>query len=258
MSEVDHPVGTRVEIVFGPEIPRDWATAWADLAAQMNVGESYTGKSSPWWYDADAFYELLQAAGARPVRDLVAGFDGCSGGTAGRITAAFKGRSCMSLSRAETTACSRRRGTGRARSARSVSAMSVPWQPCRRLMRASAGCSAPGPASRARSCRSWLRRGCTRRRVRGTISVFVNRTPITGEVALAFLARQEGSVSLRLWAQRYVEFPKGVGLDASSYTTSRDTISRSSYHLASPSAFGFNCPGRSVSPFGPALFSHKQ
>ena len=47
-------------------------------------GQSYRGATSPWWYDADAFYELTQAAGARPVRGLVESFAGCSGAKAGK------------------------------------------------------------------------------------------------------------------------------------------------------------------------------
>ena len=42
-------------------------------------GETYNGKTSPWWYDADSFYELTQAAGRRAVRELVEVFAGCSG-----------------------------------------------------------------------------------------------------------------------------------------------------------------------------------
>ncbi|MCB8820916.1 toprim domain-containing protein [Microvirga rosea] len=59
------------------------------------------GKPSPWWYDADHFFELLQAAGTRPIRDLVASLDGCSGAKAGKIAAAFKATACNAVSRSE-------------------------------------------------------------------------------------------------------------------------------------------------------------
>ena len=45
---VDFPVGTRVEIGFGPAIPEDVnALYWASIATQMARGQSYQGKSSP-------------------------------------------------------------------------------------------------------------------------------------------------------------------------------------------------------------------
>jgi hypothetical protein len=48
-------------------------------------GTQYLGKSSPWWYDAAQFHELLYASGNRPVPDLIANLDGCTGGKAGEI-----------------------------------------------------------------------------------------------------------------------------------------------------------------------------
>jgi hypothetical protein len=89
VEPVEFPVGTRIEISFGPALPDDeHALAWATLAADLAQGGGYTGKSSPWWYDASQFREVLYAAGARPVRDLVASLDGCTGGKAGEIVAA--------------------------------------------------------------------------------------------------------------------------------------------------------------------------
>jgi hypothetical protein len=85
----DHPVGTRVEIGFGPDLPEDPVPLfWAHMAIHMAQGAAYAGGSSPWWYDAPHFHELLSACGATPVRSLVAGLDGCAGGRAGEIVAA--------------------------------------------------------------------------------------------------------------------------------------------------------------------------
>jgi hypothetical protein len=85
---VDFPVGTRIEIGFGPAIPQDAdALRWAIVATEMAQGQSYQGKSSPWWYDAPQFHELLSASGNVPVRELVANLDGCTGGRAGEIVA---------------------------------------------------------------------------------------------------------------------------------------------------------------------------
>ncbi len=106
ITSADIPSGTGIEIWFGPALPADSnALEWADLAARIGQsGESYRGKTSPHWFDADSFFELIQAAGGRIVRDLVAELDGCAGAKAGAITADFKGRSCSSLDRAEASA----------------------------------------------------------------------------------------------------------------------------------------------------------
>jgi len=100
----DFPTGTRVEIRFGDALPNDpHAMRWADLAASVgHSGKTYKGKSSPYWYGHDAFHELLHAAGDRPVRDLIAELDGCSGAKAGLIAADFKHRVCNSVTKDES------------------------------------------------------------------------------------------------------------------------------------------------------------
>jgi hypothetical protein len=87
---VDFPVGTRIEIRLGPALPVESNDSfWGDVACQLaGCGTQYAGKSSPWWYDVDQFAELLTASGRRPVRDLIAHLDGCSGGKAGEIVVA--------------------------------------------------------------------------------------------------------------------------------------------------------------------------
>jgi hypothetical protein len=54
----------------------------------MAGGSAYAGQSSPYWYDAPQFHELVSASGAASVRQLVASLDGCAGGRAGEIVAA--------------------------------------------------------------------------------------------------------------------------------------------------------------------------
>lgn len=102
---VAFPVGTRIEISFGPLLPRDHAALlWAEQAINMaDGGAGYSGKSSAHWFDGDAFYELIHCSGARPVRDLVANLDGCTGAKAGAVASAFLQRPCASLTREETT-----------------------------------------------------------------------------------------------------------------------------------------------------------
>jgi hypothetical protein len=87
-KEVDFPTGTNIEICFGPALWRDDGDplCWAKMAIHLaSSGQTYAGKTSPWWYDAPQFLELLYAGGDIPVRELVAQLDGCSGGKAGEI-----------------------------------------------------------------------------------------------------------------------------------------------------------------------------
>ena len=48
---IEHPVGTRVEISFGPALPcGDGVLYWAKVAHHFAAfGSLYSGKSSPWW-----------------------------------------------------------------------------------------------------------------------------------------------------------------------------------------------------------------
>lgn len=93
--------GTRIEVQLGREAgPVD--LSWARLAQIMAYGGAgYRGATSPYWYDTESFFELLQAAGERSVRDLINSFDGCSGKRAGEIAATFKMRPVNQLNRAE-------------------------------------------------------------------------------------------------------------------------------------------------------------
>jgi hypothetical protein len=95
--------GTRIEVRLGESLPvNDETLDWARQAIALAAGEShYAGKTSPHWYDSDAFYELLQAAKDRTVREVIEEFDGCSGPKAGKIAAEFRLRLASDLSRDE-------------------------------------------------------------------------------------------------------------------------------------------------------------
>jgi len=107
VTDVDHPVGTRIEISLGHTIEVDSDDlAWAEAACETGAaGTTYEGETSPLWYDAAHFHELILASGARPLRELIAKFDGCSGAKAGTIVAkAGLGRtSCSSIDRQQAT-----------------------------------------------------------------------------------------------------------------------------------------------------------
>jgi hypothetical protein len=101
-AEVEFPTGTRVEISFGSALPASYQTlGWAQLACGLAQGKIYAGRSSPHWYDPAQFHELVVAGGNTPVRELIANLDGCTGGTAGEIVAAARlGRAvCNTISR---------------------------------------------------------------------------------------------------------------------------------------------------------------
>jgi hypothetical protein len=68
-------------------------------------GEVYSGRSSPWWYDAVHFYELVLAHGEQPLRALIAQLDGCTGGKAGEVVAAagLERMTCANVSREQAT-----------------------------------------------------------------------------------------------------------------------------------------------------------
>ena len=120
----DRQTGTRVEISFGPALPDDpYALAWANIAIRLaKGGSSYAGQSSPYWYDAPQFHELLSASVGDSVRALVASLDGCAGGRAGEIVAA------AGLTR---TACHEVDALGAARLLQQARAVAKPVNPKR-------------------------------------------------------------------------------------------------------------------------------
>jgi hypothetical protein len=104
---VEFSVGTRIEIRLGPTIPNGSdVLSWARTAIELATGgTTYSGRTSPWWYDAPQFHELLDARGNTPVRELVAHLDGCTGARAGEIVAAARlGRAvCKDINRQQAT-----------------------------------------------------------------------------------------------------------------------------------------------------------
>jgi hypothetical protein len=69
VTEVAHPLGTRVKIGFGSALPDDPdALHWAKGAITLAGGNNYSCATSAWWYDAAQFHELILACGAQPRR----------------------------------------------------------------------------------------------------------------------------------------------------------------------------------------------
>ena len=95
VKAVKFPVGTRVEISFGPAIPsgdghachgRIWPCRLAGNGRPTPAKSRRIGTMHP------QFHELLYASGNTPVRELIAELDGCTGGKAGEIVAAARSR----------------------------------------------------------------------------------------------------------------------------------------------------------------------
>jgi hypothetical protein len=101
--ESDPLVGTgaRIEIRLGaPAVVDSTSLFWGRQAKwAVTDGPKYQGKTSPHWYDPDAFFELCQAAGTMTARELIAQLDGCTEPKAGKITGAFRGVLARDLSR---------------------------------------------------------------------------------------------------------------------------------------------------------------
>ncbi len=92
--------GTKISFNLG-EMPID--QTWARLAINYAKGKPYRGKTSPWWYTSENFFELFQAFRG-PVRELIRQFDGCTGGKAGKIAAKYPKTLAAALSFGETEA----------------------------------------------------------------------------------------------------------------------------------------------------------
>jgi hypothetical protein len=97
--------GTTVWVRLGEALRVDERTLdWARRAIVLAGGEYYAGRTSPFWYDADSFFQLLQACPDQTVFEVVNALDGCAHPKNARIAAAFKGRMAGSLSRDEAAA----------------------------------------------------------------------------------------------------------------------------------------------------------
>lgn len=93
--------GTRVT-VFGAPISHTDVIPGLN-AINLNHGTTYSGKTSLYWYNTDSFHALLKSVpeGVTLHKFLSSNFDGCTGTTAGHITADYHGRDANTLSPAE-------------------------------------------------------------------------------------------------------------------------------------------------------------
>ena len=95
-----HEAGTKISFTLG-KMPIN--SAWAQMAIEYARGETYRGKTSPYWYTSENFFELFQSFSGS-VRELIAQFDGCTGGKAGKIAQKYLKTPADNLSFEETEA----------------------------------------------------------------------------------------------------------------------------------------------------------
>jgi hypothetical protein len=143
------------------------------------------GKSSPWWYDAAQFHELLYARGKTPVRELIAHLDGCTGAKAGEIVAAARlGRAvCKDVTLQQATKL-----------------LEITRQNARPVTPERLGAVGPIFADFAYACASgvalfgsttpratipFVVEAWTKKAEKTRLRVCVNRTPVTGEINAA-------------------------------------------------------------------------
>ena len=69
--------GTRIVYTLGKSVPEDeFELSWARRAVVIaEQKKEYKGATSPYWYDSDSFYELLMSAGDTPITKIVDMFE---------------------------------------------------------------------------------------------------------------------------------------------------------------------------------------
>lgn len=85
--------GTCVAIKFGDTLPvTEGVMEWSKLAAALGeLGTLYNGKTSAWWYDSESFFDLMQAAGAKSVGAVLTHFKEFKANTVGQGSQAVIG-----------------------------------------------------------------------------------------------------------------------------------------------------------------------
>src|SRR6516164_7809876 len=188
VTAADRPVGTRIEIGFGPALPSDHETlSWVLAAdAMASGGRDYEGKTSPFWYDPVQFHELLLAYGSNPLRGLIAQLDGCSGGKAGEIVtgAGLDRATCASVT-SEQAASLLKIARGHARRVSAERLGSVGRDAFHRQQYAiERGIARLGSAEPWAEIPFVVEAWAWKIDDKGpqSVNIFVNRTPVTGEV----------------------------------------------------------------------------
>jgi hypothetical protein len=176
--------GTQVEVRLGSELRIDEdALTWANMAIALSGKPSYTGKTSPSWYDPGDFYELVQAAKGMSVRDLVASFEGYAGPKAGQLVRRMGyGGLCRELSIDQATVLLREMRSGIINSVSPKRLGSVgPIAEFPNHARAEDEVRLTGPRTPLIpvAVEAWARPA-----QEFSVSAFVNRTPITGSVEI--------------------------------------------------------------------------
>lgn len=187
--------GTQIEVLLGDAITvEENAFIWAKLAVWMAKGETYKGKTSPWWYDADSFYELTQAAGCRTIRELVEQFAGCSGARAGKLAAGFSGRPCESLTRGETEGVlTAMRSASRQVNPKRLGSVGPQLSPDAGYAREAGTFKASAARGKVSGQIPYVVEAWAEAGARPSLQMYVNRTPITADVSLSRCLKDDKS-----------------------------------------------------------------
>lgn len=178
--------GSLIEVHLGQDAGKV-NLQWANMALQLSSGEQqyYNGKTSPWWYTSRDFHQLCLAAKDRTIRELVKEFEGCSSDSkAGIITYGFKDKQATDITLEDAKILLTK-----------MQAVSEPVKPER------LGCigdldkpnyvKAPGTfqldSNNEKVTIPYIIEAWTEFSERATISINVNRTPITGEVFAGYI-----------------------------------------------------------------------
>ena len=177
--------GTRVEVQLGPDAGHinSGTLMWAHQAKKFSGGQYYKGKTSPWWYTSRDFHELCLAAKDMTVRDLVSKFEGC-GDQTGTITVGFKGKQApdVTLDEAKTLLDKMRSASEPVKASRLGRCNTAPLEDDLGYYARVEGSFKLESNSEVAEI-PYVIEAWTTFSDRAEIHIYVNRTPITGEVS---------------------------------------------------------------------------
>lgn len=183
--------GTAVEVRFAGElaVSSDRTLSMARAAVAMRGVSKFEGKTNPWWYDSDSFFEMLNAAGGQRLGDLL---DNVAGMRTGMLMALplasdekpYRAMRCEGVTRAQAEAilAALREGAKPAKPSvlGEVGAFTMPSNGYAKKVGSYK--LAPGVGKLGAELPAVVEVWATRVDDRPACSVFVNRTPVTADV----------------------------------------------------------------------------
>jgi hypothetical protein len=187
--------GTRIEIQLGDSVPDDCdCLAWARCAIKARGKKPiFAGKTSPWWYDSDAFFEYLQASGDRTVQEVMQHFDGWAGRSSDNpAPICERPASSLKFDEADELLQHARSRCHRVDPRRfNLLKSDLPGSYAKRLDSLTLQ---PGRGNFSAQLPYTVEVWCQRRSAgdRDVATILVNRTPVTGDVSIARAVKKSG------------------------------------------------------------------